>query len=507
MKRMSYIVALVMLAALATSAIVVATGPTMPAGAAATVGNAVAVSSTAQAFGLPELSKETQECVDCHKEESKALYQQWGSSKHFRANIGCYECHSAEETDPDAMQHYDATISVIVSPKDCGRCHAREVEEFIGSHHSKGARILGSLDNVLAEVVEGNHAFTTATFPEGNSAAAVNGCWQCHGSQVQVLANGSLDPATWPNTGIGRINPDGSEGSCTACHARHAFSAAQARYPDTCGKCHLGPDHPQKEVYEESKHGISFFANVDKMNIENAKWIVGEDYWAAPTCATCHMSATKNQPVTHDIGMRISWNNRPEISIRPEVSDAKMGLPGQDVSWEIRRYNMQDVCLNCHNQTWVDNFYTQYDALIRLYNEKFGSPGSALYALARDAKPLPEVNFSHEVDWVWFELWHHEGRRARHGAAMMGPDYTHWHGTYEVARNFYSEYVPTLRKLIEEAHESGDTERIKAAEALETKLNEVLNSNNHKWFLGKMDPEEAARRKKAAEEFKQRYNK
>ena len=69
---------------------------------------------------------------------------------------------------------------------------------------------------------------------------------------------GVLDPATWPNTGIGRINPDGSEGACTACHARHQFSAEQARHPENCGRCHMGPDHPQKEIYEESKHGASF---------------------------------------------------------------------------------------------------------------------------------------------------------------------------------------------------------------------------------------------------------
>ena len=76
--------------------------------------------------------------------------------------------------------------------------------------------------------------------------------------------------------------------ACTACHQRHAFSAEQARRPENCGKCHLGPDHPQKEIYEESKHGIAFFANVDAMNLDSPKWIVGEDYTAAPTCATCH---------------------------------------------------------------------------------------------------------------------------------------------------------------------------------------------------------------------------
>ena len=32
---------------------------------------------------------------------------------------------------------------------------------------------------------------------------------------------------------------------------------------------------------------------------------------------------------------------------------------------------------------------------------------------------------------------------------MMGPDYTHWHGTYEVAKHFYSKYIPELQELAE----------------------------------------------------------
>jgi hypothetical protein len=267
----------------------------------------------------------------------------------------------------------------------------------------------------------------------------------------------------------------------------------------------MGPDHPQKEIYEESKHGIAFFANVDKMNLDNPKWIVGEDYHAAPTCSTCHMSATKNQPVTHDIGMRISWNNRPPVSVRPEKSDEKMGLPGKDVPWQVRRENMKDVCLNCHNENWVMNFYTQYDGLVALYNEKFAKPGQELYEAAKPLREL-QVNFANPVDWYWWELWHHEGRRARHGASMMGPDYTHWHGTYEVAKTFYTHYVPELREMIAKALQSGDQTKVAAAQRLDSKLSEVLTSSNHNWFIGQMDPEEAARRKKAAEEFKARYN-
>lgn len=475
------------------------------------------VQAHGQAFGLPAMSAETKACIDCHKMENAPIYQQWGNSKHYRANVGCYECHAAAQGEPDAYDHEGYWIATIVSPKDCSRCHVQEATEFAHSHHSKGARILGSLDNTLAEVIEGNRGFVTPAFQNGNSAAAVSGCWQCHGSEVKVLPGGKLDPATWPNTGIGRINPDGSEGSCSACHSRHSFSAYQARHPDNCGKCHLGPDHPQMEIYYESKHGIAFRAFKDKLNMDSAKWVVGEDYHLAPTCATCHMSATPSKPatkdraarpgmpVTHDVGMRISWNNRPAISIRPEVSNQKMGLPGANVTWETRRANMKNVCINCHEQQWVDNFYVQYDGLIDLYHKKFAEPGLELYGLA---KPLMRpVNFSNRLDWVWFELWHHEGRRARHGAAMMGPDYTHWHGTYDLAKHFYSEMIPELEHLVEQGGHSGVPEKEAAAEALRARLDRLFESPEHRWYVGDMDPAEKAERERRQKEFQQRYGK
>ena len=33
---------------------------------------------------------------------------------------------------------------------------------------------------------------------------------------------------------------------------------------------------------------------------------------------------------------------------------------------------------------------------------------------------ITPANFDEEIEWTWFYLWHHEGRRARHGAAMRG---------------------------------------------------------------------------------------
>jgi hypothetical protein len=267
----------------------------------------------------------------------------------------------------------------------------------------------------------------------------------------------------------------------------------------------MGPDHPQIEIYEESKHGIAFHANKERMNLDSSKWVVGEDYDAAPTCTTCHMSATKKQDSTHDVGSRISWNNRPPVSIRPEESDKKMGLASASVNWETRRDNMKDVCMACHSETYVDAFYIQYDGLIELYNGKYARPGQELMKVAKPL--LKPAKFSNKIDWIWFELWHHEGRRARHAASMQGPDYTHWHGTYDLAKHFYTKMVPELEHLIEQGKTSGDADKVKAAAALQTKLDEVLNTDDHKWYLDKMDPDDKARRKQAAEEFKARYGK
>ena len=33
-----------------------------------------------------------------------------------------------------------------------------------------------------------------------------------------------------------------------------------------------------------------------------------------------------------------------------------------------------------------------------------------------------------KIEWTYYELWHHQGRRARMGTAMMGPNYMQWHG-------------------------------------------------------------------------------
>ena len=218
----------------------------------------------------------------------------WKVSRHAPKGIGCVECHRAEKGEADAYDH-----EVFSSRRWSRRriaCGATT-----GKPRSSPSPITPKrpnspvIDNFLGNVVEGPEVVTT-------------GCAGCHGSVVKVMEKGKLHPATWPNSGIGRVNPDGSKGTCSACHARHSFSIAP--WP-SCGRCRMGPDHPQIEAYYESKHGVMYEANKEmKLADPTEKWHPGKDY-LYPTCATCHMSATGTQEVTHDVGDRISWTLRP----------------------------------------------------------------------------------------------------------------------------------------------------------------------------------------------------
>jgi len=386
-------------------------------------------------------------CLTCHKTITPGIVADWQSSKHSTMDIGCADCHiPSVESRPDIQKHYGNNIVVAVTPKDCGKCHNKETEEFLASRHAKGAQFIGSMDNMLGEIVGGPQAVDV-------------GCRQCHGSTLKADEAGKLDATTWPNTGIGRVNLDGSTGSCSACHARHGFSVAQARHPEPCGKCHIGPDHPQLEIYEESKHGILFHANREKMNLDrpSSDWLPGKDY-LYPTCSTCHMSATAKMPVTHDVGERISWTLRPPISSK---------LP----DYEKNKNTMLSVCNNCHSPGFSKNFYSQYEGLVELYNDKFAQPAKEIMDTLTEEKLITPTPFDDKIEWTYFLLWHHEGRRARHGAAMAGPDYAWWHGLFEVADRFYNEFLPEAEELKPGISES------------------ILDSDYHRWRKGLSEEE------------------
>lgn len=127
---------------------------------------------------------------------------------------------------------------------------------------------------------------------------------------------------------------------------------------------------------------------------------------------------------------------------------------------------MKDVCNQCHSLQNTENFYVQFDEAVNLWNEKFAIPAKLVMDQFYSSGKLTNIPFDEKIEWTYFELWHHEGRRARHGAAMLGPDFTQWHGFYEVAKHFYTEFLPECEEIQEGIS------------------SEILDSDYHNWIRG-----------------------
>ncbi len=407
-----------------------------------------------------EWGKETGEaCIKCHKKSSKGLATQWQESKHGEVGMNCLDCHQADIGDDDSITHEGEVIATVVSPKDCGRCHISEYEQQKGSVHANAAFSIQNRIPALENV--------------GGPAIVAGGCDQCHGSTIKVKGDGTLDAATWPNSGIGRINPDGSKGSCSSCHGRHRFSKAQARDPAACMRCHSGPDSPDMEVYQASKHGMHYASERDKMNLDSDLWRAGKENTVAPTCVTCHMGEAGKIKGTHDVGMRNSWKLNSPVSEKQYLvvfeDGDKLNLPVSEpapkrgammtkldgtegkikvvAKPERRRQAMSTVCLECHGKPFVKNQMQQFDGVVELYNEKFGKPAQAIMQALYKAEKLTPTAFDEALEYTYWELWHDEGARARHGAAMASPNHAWWEGIYLVGRNFYSKFLPQVREV------------------------------------------------------------
>ncbi len=312
------------------------------------------------------------------------------------------------------------------------------------------------------------------------NAYVYHACMECHGSLVVPYKKDGVKVHFWgwPSNGAGRVDPDGSIGTCTACHTRHSFSIEEARKPHTCGQCHLGYDHPHIEIYEESKHGVIYDSEGETWNWTALPWKVGTDF-RAPTCATCHMSTIASPDGSkilvkgsHDLRQRLVWDQMHFFSFpKPKWPDhtqnaiikgasqltgkgliengvAVMGYKVQvdkapkagelgfpriakiKYTGELkeRRENMKAVCKLCHSPQWVDNYFTTFDQVIVDYN----ITAHYAYSLLQKAYKLgihdPKNKIDEYMEIMWYYIWHHEGRRWRNGAAMMGPDFAHWYG-------------------------------------------------------------------------------
>ena len=128
-------------------------------------------------------------CADCHFANSgkpnPTHLQEWGSSAHERASVGCEACHGGN---PNTVESFLAHQSIVRGrgpespvhpsrvPRTCGTCHSGPYTQFQQSRHA-GLLEHGDYDGPI--------------------------CTTCHGSVAAYL-----------------LNPKALESECNSCHGK-----------------------------------------------------------------------------------------------------------------------------------------------------------------------------------------------------------------------------------------------------------------------------------------------
>ena len=372
-------------------------------------------------------------CVACHRKTTPGIIEQYSRSSMAAANVTCQNCHEVEAGYPGGIAHHGSFVLTVPTTAKCATCHQNEAAQFNASRHGLPAYVAMWGAGGLSE----EHLAIYESIPEGsfNPDRMRNALFEIEGRAITKFAcSGCHD--------IGAPAADGSIGQCQECHLRHEFSLEQARKPETCNHCHIGPDHPQYEIYIESYHGIAYLTGGDDWNWDAEPGTLTVADFPAPTCATCHISGFGGASTTHDVGDRLTWYLfAPQSQRRP--------------AWQDNQVRMQGVCSECHSAAFIDEFYIDADALTEEINRRVQLSNETI-APARQAGLLTDEPFDQPIDFVHFDLWHHWGRTAKFGAWMGGPDYVQWHGAYEILRD-QAELEEMVRELLEESDLAGSS--------------------------------------------------
>ncbi len=374
------------------------------------------------------LANSDDECVVCHERTTPGIIQQYGHSTMAAANVACQNCHEVNQGYPGSIEHENTYVLRSPTTAMCAKCHQAEVAQYNQSRHALPAYVAYAGTEDLSP----EHLAMYEAVPEGGYAPdkSRNAIAELEGPELRKFTCEGCH-------NIGLPAADESIGQCQKCHLRHAFSLEQVRKPETCNACHIGPDHPQWEIYQESPHGISYLTMGHEWHWEAEPGTLTVEDFPAPTCSICHMSGFGTVGTTHDVGDRLTWFLFSPISTRRPA-------------WQDNKVHMQGVCLECHNQNFLDEFYDSADLATERVNE-WVVESDELMAPLKEQGLLTADPFDEPIDFTYFNLWHHWGRTAKFGVWMQGPDYSQWHGAYEVLHE-----LAELREMVaDKLHEAG----------------------------------------------------
>ncbi len=255
-------------------------------------------------------------CLSCHKELGDEPSKLFLNDVHFKAGIGCKDCHGGNEKSDDMDLAMNKDAGFIGVPRYnkisevCSKCHS---DKDYMMKHNKSIQT-GQFENLKSSVhgklsLDGKAMIlqcTTCHNAHGikkvsDSQSPVyptnipQTCDKCHGNAKYMQSyNPSLtvDQLTKYRTSVhGILNGKGNvkTAQCVSCHGSHEIFAAndvrskvyKLNIPSTCSKCHSDKAYmnafsiptDQYKKYMSSVHGKTVFEKHDL---------------SAPVCNDCH---------------------------------------------------------------------------------------------------------------------------------------------------------------------------------------------------------------------------
>jgi hydroxylamine dehydrogenase len=336
-------------------------------------------------------------CIPCHLEKTPASVAQWQGSAHARAKIGCEKCHGS---DHEKIVRGEAKVDMKV----CAPCHEKAFREHRASRHGMGLHSGWGCTRNLPKRKPGECRFC---HQEGDEAPK---------SEVQCARFLKQSPEMEE---IGCNYCHSVEESCDSCHSKHATDLKIVRDPNSCAKCHMGPDHPQWEMWQTSLHGT--------LN-QSAGRAMG------PDCQSCHMPKG-----THNVSIGMTMNSG--------------GVPYPAEKAKGARAEMVQICSGCHAPAFARRELERGDA-VRSQSLAILKEAEQIVWDLNDRElldPMPDSRPPHplsgpklvtdsqmlyedtaHIERLFCKMKKYDYARTIKGAYHQNPSYTHWYGNAEL---------------------------------------------------------------------------
>src|SRR5512132_2239873 len=392
-------------------------------------------------------------CATCHRRLHPTIVAQFEQGAMGRAGVQnprvkmppgtqltCATCHGTNHDDIMATKGR-------VPETTCGACHQEIYKDAVldaGHSYGPGPGDLG---------INWERNIGVPHYKQMPRKVMEMGCDACHAQA------GATDAKYWSEDQKRYVDTSSLtyRNGCIACHTRHSFSLEEARKPEACYTCHMGPDHPNYEAYMSSKHGSIYVARGKGWDWSPP---MAEAKWDAPTCAYCHMlyvAADGTRTSSHNMTRKIIWGMGVQAA-GGELKDITVTPENQ-----AKRNEMIKVCLTCHSEDKARGYLESADAhklagdalviearnvLAGLYRDKLIQPSHAQLSAGLLSGPrytaidLPGGLAFHSpaslyfdvapVEREYFDLFFFSALKSYKGAFHMSPDYAWWYGYADV---------------------------------------------------------------------------